>query len=541
MYNTKIKYSIFKIWKLPSLINELFTFLSKDTFFSLVLYNKKMQKMLNINLYDYQKLFIINNIKTSLKYLNKIELWNFLKLKYNNFNKNEDFENLKKISDELITSPIEMNSKYYYNKNRDNYLSFTKRINFDINLKNIKVLKFKGNLDYESEFFDYLNLNILDHELPNLTHLFISNYSNVDVPISLIENLEVLSLVNINDIFNITKLKYEYNEINLNNLFYLKCVNVSSKGNEKLKFILNHLEYIFIEDVIQLSMNEEDIDFHFGYLKTYFGLYQIYKIYKNQILGEEFFEDLTFYFMKDIYKENKFYSNLKGFKFFLGVDERKGYEVSINMEKLKNNTIKYKYITKKFPEYYKLSLGILSENNNIFIIKENEFEGYLSCLNNYKVFDFKHLEKITLLDVYEIENKNENGYYKIDLFNIINEDNFILQEIKLFGLEDINKNGIINLFNNIKYFIFLRIIEIEIIYNIFQLNELFILLKNIENLKFISDVNILINLGKISENETKKIKHSFPNFSLNIEILEKFNFLGKQRILNIKLKKKINY
>ena len=536
MYNTKIKYSIFKIWKLPSLINELFTFLSKDTFFSLVLYNKKMQKMLNINLYDYQKLFIINNIKTSLKYLNKIELWNFLKLKYNNFNKNEDFENLKKISDELITSPIEMNSKYYYNKNRDNYLCFTKRINFDIDLKNIKVLKFKGNLDYESEFFDYLNLNILDHELPNLTHLFISNYSNVDVPISLIENLEVLSLVNINDIFNITKLKYEYNEINLNNLFYLEISNVFSNGDDKVKLILNHLEYIYIEEIIQSSMNEENIELHFGFLKTYFGLNQVYEIYKKQFLGEEYFEHLTFYYLKDIYKENTFYSNLKGFKYLLGVDEREGYEVSLNMEKLKNNSIQYKYITKTYPDYYKLSLGILSDNNDMFIIKESEFEGDFDLLNNYNFIDFEHLEKISLLYVNGIEKENEKGYYKIDLFNNINEENFILQEIKLFGLENMNKNGIINFFNNIKYFIFLRKIEIEIINNIYQQNELFIFLNNILNLKFISYVNILINLGKISENDIKKINNLFPNFSFNIQNLEKCHFLGKQRILNIKLK-----
>ena len=65
MSNWKKKCSIFKIFKLSSLIKELFSFLSNDTAFLLVIYNKKIQKMLNINLYDYQKLFISKNIKTS--------------------------------------------------------------------------------------------------------------------------------------------------------------------------------------------------------------------------------------------------------------------------------------------------------------------------------------------------------------------------------------------------------------------------------------------------------------------------------------------
>ena len=540
MSNWKIKCSIFKILKLSSLIKELFSFLSNDTAFLLVIYNKKIQKMLNINLYDYQKLFISKNIKTSLNDLNKIELWNFLKLKYNNFNTNEDFENIKKICNELITSPIEMNSKYYYDENKDDFQYFTNEINFDIDFKNLKVLKFRGNLHYINEFLDNLNLNIFDHQLPNLKNLSISCYNTVYIPISLIENLEVLSLLKISNKFNITKLKYDYNEINLNNLFYLEISNVFSNGDEKVKLILNHLEYIYIEEIIQPSMNEENMEFHFGFLKTYFGLNKVYEIYKKQFLEEEYFEDLTFNYLKDIYKENNFYSNLKGFKYLLGVDEREGYEVCLNMEKLKNNSIQYKYITKTYPDYYKLSLGILSENNDMFIIKESEFEGDFDLLNNYNFIDFEHLEKISLLDVNGIEKDNEKGFYKIDLFNNINEDNFILQEIKLFGLENMNKNGIINFFNNIKYFIFLRKIDIEIINNIYQQSELFILLKNIINLKFISHVNILINLGKISENDIKKINNLFPNFSFNILNLEKCHFLGKQRILNIKLKNENN-
>ena len=123
---------------------------------------------------DYKELFDETlSIKTSLNHLDKIELWNFLKNKYNNFNSNEDFEKLKKICDELIISPLPMNSKLDKEENNDNYKSFTYEINSDFNFINLEILKITGKYHYISDNLDYLNLNIFDNQLPNLKHLSI--------------------------------------------------------------------------------------------------------------------------------------------------------------------------------------------------------------------------------------------------------------------------------------------------------------------------------------------------------------------------------
>lgn len=532
------KFTIYKILKLSCLIKYLFSYLPRDRYYSLIRYNKKLQKMLNVTLYDYQKNFIRKHIKTSLNHLDKIELWNFLKNKYNNFNSNEDFEKLKKICDELIISPLPMNSKLDKEENNDNYKSFTYEINSDFNFINLEILKITGKYHYISDNLDYLNLNIFDNQLPNLKQLSIFCYNTVYIPISLIQNLEVLSLRKISTKLDISKLKDGYNEINLDNLFYLEISDVFSDGNKNIKFTLNNLEYIFIEEIIENLINEENFDLHFGFLKKLFGLNKIYETYKKQYLSEEYFNDLTFNFLKNIYSDNQFFQNLKKYKYTLGIDEREGYEVSLEMVKLKSNLIQYKYISKTYPDYFKLTLGILyNEYDNIYITNECEFDGNFDLFENYNIIHFEQFEKISLLDIIGIENENEKGNFKIDLFNNITQDNFILQEIILFGMENINKIGIINLFHNIKHFIFLRKFEIEIVDNVYKESELFILLQNLSNLKFITHIKILINMGKISENETKRLKDSFPKFQANIQSLEKCYFLGKQRILNIKFKK----
>ncbi len=99
MQNEKEKINlIYKIVKLTSLIFEIRTYVEEDLFFEIIKYNKRLQKMINICLYDYQKFFFIKHFSTNIKEFNLEKLWIFVKSKYNNF---DNFENFKKLYNEL--------------------------------------------------------------------------------------------------------------------------------------------------------------------------------------------------------------------------------------------------------------------------------------------------------------------------------------------------------------------------------------------------------------------------------------------------------
>ena len=77
--------SLIDILKIKSeLIKEIFTFLSKEQILLLISYNKKLQNLMNISLYNYQKIFINQNIITELKYFDKVKLLNYIKSTFHN-------------------------------------------------------------------------------------------------------------------------------------------------------------------------------------------------------------------------------------------------------------------------------------------------------------------------------------------------------------------------------------------------------------------------------------------------------------------------
>ena len=185
-----IKNSLVLILKIKSeLIKELFTFLSKEQILLLITYNKKLQKMMNISLYNYQKTFIYQNIITELKYFDKIKLLNYIKSTFHNFDKDNDLENLTRICYELSKEeqPINNNKNYlkeYKNLKENKNLilnlnQYNNLSNIKLNFNNITILEINGeNKD--------INFNILDNKLTNLIELNLNSFSNILIPISLL-------------------------------------------------------------------------------------------------------------------------------------------------------------------------------------------------------------------------------------------------------------------------------------------------------------------------------------------------------------------
>jgi hypothetical protein len=520
-----IKNSLVLILKIKSeLIKELFTFLSKEQILLLITYNKKLQKMMNISLYNYQKTFIYQNIITELKYFDKIKLLNYIKSTFHNFDKDNDLENLTRISYELSKEeqPINNNKNYlkeYKNLKENKNLilnlnQYNNLSNIKLNFNNITILEINGeNKD--------INFNILDNKLKNLIELNLNSFSNILIPISLLLNLKILQLSTIDNInFCFSKKKEKENKIYLTNLDYLKINKVYSNNSAEL---LN-IEFIF-ENLQKIEIIEEINEFtNFHFLEKNFGLKTIFEIcdvcnnnnYDYQIL---YLND--FYYMKDIFINEKFFNNLISFKFYIYANfywtsEHSYFKSEILMEKLKNNYIKY------FFSFYEGNLNNKEHREINLIINSQKEKCYLNDIikkcnlieSDFNI-DLDYVEKIKiskyhLFDDDESEDEKINYVYPINLFNNVFKNNLILQEIYF---EIYNEEIIPNFINCIKYFIFLR--KLIIINCNINKKQLFLLLDNLYELKLFSELKLLNMNIKLSLKEKIKIKKLFKEIKIN--------------------------
>ena len=233
-------------------LNDIFSYfpekLGKYRILNLFRYNKKWQKLFNIDLYTYQKEYLILSLKNvNPREYNIYNLHNYFKLK-NTFNKENDKEILIKIIKELY--PEEKEEKYDILKE----LNFKKIINFHKinNLTSIEIDKLPKNEN------DLKHINN-----PNIKKLKINDRSVIKMPFSLLNNLEALilgscqiniySIPNINEFLELKNLKY----------LHLKQTGVTKKLN--IKFSSPNLIYLFLEIVAYYKK--------ISYFAYYFDLY----------------------------------------------------------------------------------------------------------------------------------------------------------------------------------------------------------------------------------------------------------------------------
>ena len=174
-------------------------------------YNKKLQSKLDISLYSYQKKYFESIMTPAL--LNNTEIL----LQNNIFDK----KTLDKLKFDLINETTETLQE-------KDCFHFDQKTNSK-NLKDIKILN-----------ISLKNQNLLKKSAPNLIELNISDIKNLEIPCSLLLNLETFSLK------NISKLKFINKEenISLNKLKHLYLNNISFNKKNKIKISLNNLKYL---------------------------------------------------------------------------------------------------------------------------------------------------------------------------------------------------------------------------------------------------------------------------------------------------------
>ena len=483
--------------------------ISKNRILNIFRYNKKCQKLLNIDLYNYQKEYLNLALKkVNPREYNISHLHNYFKLK-NTFNKEKDKEIFIKIIKELFPEEKEEES------NITNELNFTKITNLD-NIKNVISLEL---CELPNEF-DLKLINV-----PNIKKLKLKegkegNIAKINMPFSLLNKLEVLILgaMKIN-IYCIPDNNDNNDNVELKNLKYLQLKK--TRVTKKINIIFDSPNLIYL-----------NLEFYYAYKK------KSYLAYYFNLCEEEDNDSYSFSNSFNSYDSHQYdpfkydlpqneiadyynkYINLKILSLSIfDSDDRIKYEKNIECEKITDNIIKCFYRievahTEYDDENYEIIESFLYEKKNHERFK---IQADIKINNNYNCFncfycdyDENNLEKIEFEGCFF--DKEYNPLVPLIFYNI-EYDNYSLQVIKLKDyccLEKNSKEGFIQFIQNIRKFLFLRVIELEINENededevIFDYEELDILIKNLFTLKLLEKIHI-----KIWEPKIKKISKEF--------------------------------
>ena len=512
MQNEKEKINlIYKIVKLTSLIFEIRTFIEDNLFFEIIKYNKRLQKMINICLYDYQKFFFIKHFSTNIKEFNLEKLWIFVKSKYNNF---DNFENFKKLYNELKYERKDIKRQLFLDElENEEYYQKVLLKNIDkFSLNNIKILELFGEKDKWRMEDNILDLEILENNLNNLSQIRIGYFYKVNIPCSILKKLECFSLYAIYYNLTFSNSDYKCKEIILDKLLALEIFDVYCRNNNYsncIKLIMRNLQII---DICYNVKKADDINIYI-FFEKYFGLKEIY-----QNINDVIFEKINFSNINIEYSKNHFFkyhniNNLLVYKLTIFL-QTWGYTIFI--KKLNNNFL-YSVFEKRIYDgcnirTYLKKVELTSIDNKLIIDIKRRFEGIELKIDK---FPFEHLEKLVLKNNQNYHhplNNNKEIYENILLFNIMNKDNLFLQEIEIHYLHYIDEKAISNFCNNMKYLQFLRILILKQF--ISNKNDLLLLLTNIINLKFVSKLNIELTLI-LSVNELDYIKNTFKTIYID--------------------------
>ena len=517
------------------IFDNLFEFIQKDFEkfkLKLIYHNKALQKILGIDLIDYQK----NFLKQKSIFYNQYPLINF---DVNNFNKNFLY---KKVEDDLkehnlkiddVKNIFEKYNKKYFKKENNNKIFI---LDDEINIYDIYSPFIDAIIPFQNDIFINIPLNyVKKYNLINDYKIFfeknINNITLLNISIDEVEQIKLLNELNFNSfliecIFIELKLKENINDKDENN------ENLDKINNENNNLILQLFEFLIKQknlNSLKLNLNKFDQDYTinnniFTSLNNLQSLKYLNLEYLNLsdkfIIKLEQLEILKIYYCNNIYFENNV--STKNIKYLClnnlnkDIDSNDNYNFP-NLEELiiYHSKINFNYeslIKLKKLEFEKI---MFLEN----CIKYSPIEEIKQCGNFFE----KEEDEIKLINI--IINKKTLNNVNIQLNIISNEK-----------LKEINKTNENILCMNLK----LNIYEFDIQYfiklfpNLKELNlDTFSLSAEEECVKFENDDNIKLDTICIRVMSCdKSIYFSFKNIKniflldidfINIDILPLFN------------------
>ena len=480
------------------ILNLIFTHLRLNHELNIIRYNKQIQSKLEISLYTYQKKYFEIIITPAL--LNNTEI-----LLQNNIFDKKTLDKIKSDWEKESSELFQEKDCFHFNQKTNKK-----------NLKDVKIL----NISLKEQ-------NLLKNKVPNLIELNISSIKNLELPCSILLNLETLSLK------DISKLKFLNKEenISLNKLKHLYLNNISFKKDNKVKIKVDNLKYLDLR-LKEQEGYEGDCEFDNDNNKAGFfkekTLENLIKIFDFQFLSVFKVDPREF---QTGYKKPKELFDKK----YMGKWDY------FNLE------ILYEYLTisgaAEFAErlIYKYLFAKTKGNKYLF---KTEYTNYGNCNGEFSeeiVKEIRHCNEINYDNYYFINNEVEIGgdnysaenidYEKANSFNIVSKyDTYSYALVKTFdkfkeknnrmeiiSLEDLNLDIIkldsflknLKKFKNLKCFYITK----ECIFkNNKSLIDLLTELSKIKSL-FLIEINLKSEL-KLSKNDEKKISGILPGISI---------------------------
>lgn len=516
------------------IFDNLFEFIQKDFEkfkLKLIYHNKALQKILGIDLIDYQK----NFLKQKSIFYNKYPLINF---DVNNFNKNFLY---KKVEDDLkehnlkiddVKNIFEKYNKKYFKKENNNKIFI---LDDEINIYDIYSPFIDAIIPFQNDIFINIPLNyVKKYNLINDYKIFfeknINNITLLNISIDEVEQIKLLNELNFNSfliecIFIELKLKENINDKDENN------ENLDKINNENNNLILQLFEFLIKQknlNSLKLNLNKFDQDYTinnniFTQLNNLQSLKYLNLEYLNLsdkfIIKLEQLEILKIYYCNNIYFENNVSTKNIKYLYLNNLNEDIDSNDNYNFPNLEELIIYHSKINFNYESLIKLKK--LEFEKIMFLencIKYSPIEEIKQCGNFFEKED-----EIKLINI--IINKKTLNNVNIQLNIISNEK-----------LKEINKTNENILCMNLK----LNIYEFDIQYfiklfpNLKELNlDTFSLSAEEECVKFENDDNIKLDTICIRVMSCdKSIYFSFKNIKniflldidfINIDILPLFN------------------
>ena len=231
------------------LLKNIFSYIPEIKELELIKYNNKLKKLLKVNKYQYQKLFVQNNFIVDLSKFKILNLIKFFNTNYNNFDGKDDENNLKKIISEIPWSNNDYKKEKIITKNEENYKKCLNKETLDELNKN-KILSKLRILNIQINNKIKIRGIFIKDIFPHLVKLKIKKGGeDIKISYSLLKRIQVLSLIN-----SKINIEPQHKEIELLSLKHLKIVEGidNRKYNYKEKFLCPNLEYLvysFIDDL----------------------------------------------------------------------------------------------------------------------------------------------------------------------------------------------------------------------------------------------------------------------------------------------------
>ena len=511
-------------------------------------HNKRLQKKLQLTLYNYQKAFLSKNIGSNLQKFNKNRLQTFINY---NYDIDMDINTLNNICEDL---------KVEYMPKTFKETIYEKTI--EIKDKNTKI----NDNNYKSIILISKNINYNISIINNLANLTLKNFNYIKIPISLLINLSELILEN-NELLLLENNTNE-NEINLKNLKTLKIDRIYDYKinglcdeiykNNDIKLNIDNIEKLIISYSSKGYPYEEELYESDFYILKNFKINFLYDLF-NKKLNDKF-KQLDEIDIDELYNGTKNFKNIKYLKFDLSFPNKAYDQLIFSITKLNNEKFEYNY---KRIRYNRLNYKEKDIYNKIYI--KNRYSNFLMLKNNineiensifsipidnlekfkYKIilefFDSgrnktKNLENIKEEDEEEIEDyendnqlNNNNELYYIDgkCFNfnvnlnqefLIDKDNYSLQVIDIYQPNNYNikyiytffQKNLNNLMKNISHFKVLRKLKIDI--TIKDKEEFIKYMKNLSELILFEKLYLKFN--NLTTNEINYISNYFKNIKI---------------------------